>query len=65
MRALHAACPVYQQVLIEAANPRGRIQLVKYFLEGKVPLTKRFKEIIPDLPSLRDLHSKLSERRQA
>jgi len=39
-------CPVYQQVLIEAANPRGRIQLVKYFLEGKVPMTKRFKEII-------------------
>ena len=40
------ACPVYQQVLIEAANPRGRIQLVKYFLEGKTPMTKRFKEII-------------------
>ncbi len=40
------ACPVYQQVLIESANPRGRIQLVKYFLEGKVPMTKRFKEII-------------------
>ena len=40
------ACPVYKEVLIEAANPRGRIQLVKYFLEGKIPLTKRFKEII-------------------
>jgi len=40
------ACPVYQQLLIEAANPRGRIQMVKYFLEGKAPLTKRFKEII-------------------
>jgi len=40
------SCPVYQQVLIEAANPRGRIQLVKYFLEGKIPLSKRFKEII-------------------
>jgi len=40
------ACPVYQQVLIEAANPRGRIQLVKYFLDGKIPLSKRFKEII-------------------
>lgn len=40
------ACPVYQQVLVEAANPRGRIQLVKFFLEGKTPLTKRFKEII-------------------
>jgi glycolate oxidase iron-sulfur subunit len=41
-----SACPVYQQVLIEAANPRGRIQLVKYFLEGKASLSKRFKEII-------------------
>ncbi|MBU2234456.1 MAG: (Fe-S)-binding protein [Proteobacteria bacterium] len=41
-----SSCPVYQQVLIEAANPRGRIQLVKYFLEGKIPLSKRFKEII-------------------
>jgi glycolate oxidase iron-sulfur subunit len=40
------SCPVYQQVLTEAANPRGRIQLVKYFLEGKTPMTKRFKEII-------------------
>jgi glycolate oxidase iron-sulfur subunit len=40
------ACPVYQQVLIEAANPRGRIQMVKYFLEGKATMSKRFKEII-------------------
>lgn len=39
-------CPVYQQSLTEAANPRGRIQLVKNHLEGKIPLTKRFKEII-------------------
>jgi len=41
-----SSCPVYQQVLIEAANPRGRIQLVRYFLDGKIPLSKRFKEII-------------------
>ena len=40
------SCTVYQQVLIEAANTRGRIQLVKYFLEGKISLSKRFKEII-------------------
>ncbi len=40
------ACPVYQQVLSEAASPRGRIQLVKNFLEGNVPLSKRVKEII-------------------
>jgi glycolate oxidase iron-sulfur subunit len=41
-----SSCPVYQQVLIEAANPRGRIQLVRYFLDGKIPFSKRFKEII-------------------
>ena len=41
-----SACPVYRQVLIEAANPRGRIQLVKNYLEGNIPLTKRFREII-------------------
>ena len=41
-----SACPVYQQVLTEAASPRGRIQLVKNFLEGNIPLSKRVKEII-------------------
>jgi glycolate oxidase iron-sulfur subunit len=41
-----STCPVYQQVLVEAANPRGRIQLVKFFLDGELPLSKRFKEII-------------------
>jgi len=40
------ACPVYQQVLMEAASPRGKVQLVKNFLEGDVELSKRFKEII-------------------
>jgi glycolate oxidase iron-sulfur subunit len=40
------ACPVYQQVLMEAASPRGKVQLVKSFLEGDVELSKRFKEII-------------------
>jgi len=40
------ACPVYQQVLMEAASPRGKVQLVRSFLEGDVELSKRFKEII-------------------
>jgi glycolate oxidase iron-sulfur subunit len=40
------ACPVYQQLLMEAASPRGKVQLVKSFLEGEVQLSKRFKEII-------------------
>jgi len=30
----------------EAASPRGRVQLVKNFLEGNVSLSKRAKEII-------------------
>jgi glycolate oxidase iron-sulfur subunit len=41
-----STCPVYQQVLIEAANPRGRIQLVKHFQDGKIVPSKRFQEII-------------------
>jgi glycolate oxidase iron-sulfur subunit len=40
------ACPVYQQVLTEAASPRGKIQIIKNYLEGEVDLSKRFKEII-------------------
>jgi glycolate oxidase iron-sulfur subunit len=40
------ACPVYQQVQMEGASPRGKVQLVKNFLEGDVELSKRFKEII-------------------
>jgi glycolate oxidase iron-sulfur subunit len=40
------SCPVYQQILTEAASPRGRVQLVKNFLEGNVSLSKRSKEII-------------------
>lgn len=35
------ACPVYQEILTEAASPRGRVQLVKNFLEGNIPLSKR------------------------
>ncbi len=40
------SCPVYQQILTEAASPRGRVQLVKNILEEKVPLSQRGKEII-------------------
>ncbi len=40
------ACPVYQPVLMEGASPRGKIQLIKSFLEGDLKLSKRFKEII-------------------
>src|SRR5574342_119947 len=40
------SCPVYQQILTEAASPRGRVQLVKSILEEKVPLSQRAREII-------------------
>ena len=40
------SCPVYQQVLTEAASPRGRVQLVKNYLEGNISLSRRAKEII-------------------
>src|SRR5512139_3858587 len=40
------SCPVYQQLLTEAASPRGRVQLVKNYLEGNVSLSRRAKEII-------------------
>jgi glycolate oxidase iron-sulfur subunit len=38
--------PVYQQILMEAASPRGKVQLVKSYLEGNLELSKRSKEII-------------------
>lgn len=41
-----STCPVYQQILMEAASPRGKVQVVKNYLEGNLELSKRFKEII-------------------
>lgn len=41
-----STCPVYQQILIEAASPRGKVQVVKNYLEGNLELSKRFREII-------------------
>jgi glycolate oxidase iron-sulfur subunit len=41
-----STCPVYQQILMEAASPRGKVQIIKNYLEGNLELSKRFKEII-------------------
>lgn len=41
-----SACPVYQQLLIEAASPRGKIQLVKSYFENEIELSPRLKEIL-------------------
>ena len=56
------SCPVYQQVLTEAASPRGRVQLVKNYLEGKRLPFQAGEGDHPDLPSLRILRGKLSQR---
>jgi glycolate oxidase iron-sulfur subunit len=41
-----SACPVYQQLLMEAASPRGKVQLIKNYIDGGIELSPRFKEII-------------------
>ncbi len=41
-----STCPVYQQLLMEEASPRGKVQLAKHFFEGNLDLSKRFKEIL-------------------
>lgn len=41
-----STCPVYQQLLMEEASPRGKVQLAKHFFEGNLNLSKRFKEIL-------------------
>ncbi|MFQ6079402.1 MAG: 4Fe-4S dicluster domain-containing protein [Thermodesulfobacteriota bacterium] len=33
-----STCPVYQQLLMEEASPRGKVQLAKHFFEGNLDL---------------------------
>ncbi len=39
-------CPVYKQKLVEAASPRGKVQLVRNILEGKLEPTENFRRIL-------------------
>lgn len=39
-------CPVYKQKLIEATSPRGKIQLVRNILEGKLEPSENFMRIL-------------------
>ncbi len=39
-------CPVYKQKLVEAASPRGKIQLVRNIIEGKLEPSENFKRIL-------------------
>ncbi len=35
-------CPTYNITFDESSSPRGRIRLIKYVAEGKLPVTKKF-----------------------
>lgn len=39
-------CPVYKQKLLEAASPRGKVQLVRNILEGKLQPSENFMRIL-------------------
>lgn len=41
-----AACPVYKEVLVESASPRGKVQLSRHVMEGNLEITPRVKEIL-------------------
>ena len=40
------ACPVYRELLVESASPRGKVQLAKYIIEGDLDITKHMSEIL-------------------
>lgn len=39
-------CPVYKQIYFEAASPRGKVQLIKNILEGKLEPSENFQRIL-------------------
>ena len=39
-------CPVYKQLCYEAAAPRGKVQLIKHILEGKLEPSENFNRIL-------------------
>jgi len=41
-----AACPVYKELLVESASPRGKVQLSRHMLEGDLDISPRVKEIL-------------------
>ena len=40
------SCPVYKQLNVEGASPRGKVQLIKRVQEGKFEATENFKNIL-------------------
>lgn len=39
-------CPVYKQLLFEGASPRGKVQLIKNILEGKLEPSENFRRLL-------------------
>ncbi len=39
-------CPVYNLLRFEGASPRGRVQLIKKILEGKIELSENFQSLL-------------------
>jgi len=39
-------CPVYNLLRFEGASPRGRVQLIKKILEGKMELSENFQDLL-------------------
>jgi glycolate oxidase iron-sulfur subunit len=39
-------CPVYRQLYFEGASPRGKVQLIKKILEGKLEASDRFHQLL-------------------
>ncbi len=39
-------CPVYREVLEEAASPRAKVQLIKHYAENDLQASERFNEIV-------------------
>ncbi|MBN2284115.1 MAG: (Fe-S)-binding protein [Deltaproteobacteria bacterium] len=39
-------CPVYRELLVESASPRGKVQLAKHIIEGNLDITRHMSEIL-------------------
>ena len=39
-------CPVYKQRLMEVSSPRGKVQLIRNIMEGKLDLSENFERIL-------------------
>jgi len=39
-------CPVYKQLYFEGASPRGKVQLIKKIIEGKLEPSERFHQLL-------------------